>query len=40
MSASNPIFSKFDNRKSFNKAVAPGKKSKIDKWRAYVYSAR
>ena len=29
--------SKFDKRRAFNKAVGPGKKSKINKRRAYVY---
>ena len=29
---------KFNKRRAFNKAVGPGKKSKIDKYRAYVYS--
>ena len=29
---------KLDKRKAFNKAVGPGKKSKINKRRAYVYS--
>jgi len=29
---------KFDKRRAFNKAVGPGKKSKINKLRAYVYS--
>ena len=29
---------KFDKRRAFNKAVGPGKKSKINKRRAYVYS--
>ena len=29
---------KFDKRRAFNKAVGPGKKFKIDKRRAYVYS--
>ena len=30
--------SKFDKRRAFNKAVGPGKNSKINKRRAYVYS--
>ena len=30
-------FSKFNKRRAFNKAVVPGKKSKINKSRAYVY---
>ena len=30
--------SKFDKSRAFNKAVGPGKKSKINKCRAYVYS--
>jgi hypothetical protein len=30
--------SKFDKRRAFNKAVGPGKNSKIKKRRAYVYS--
>ena len=29
---------KFNKRRAFNKAVGPGKKSKINKSRAYVYS--
>ena len=29
---------KFNKRRAFNKAVGPGKKSKINKHRAYVYS--
>ena len=29
---------KFNKRRAFNKAVGPGKKSKINKRRAYVYS--
>ena len=29
---------KFNKRRAFNKAVGPGKKSKIDKRKAYVYS--
>ena len=29
---------KLDKRRAFNKAVGPGKKSKINKHRAYVYS--
>ena len=29
---------KFDKCRAFNKAVGPGKKSKINKCRAYVYS--
>ena len=29
---------KFDKRRAFNKAVGPGKKPKINKHRAYVYS--
>ena len=32
------IFSKFNKRKAFNKAVGPGKKSKINKHRACGYS--
>jgi hypothetical protein len=31
-------FSKFNNHRAFNKAVGPGKKSKTNKRRAYVYS--
>ena len=29
---------KFNKRRAFNKAVGPGKKSEINKRRAYVYS--
>ena len=29
---------KFNKRRAFNKAVKPGKKSKMNKRRAYVYS--
>ena len=29
---------KFNKRRAFNKAVGPGKKSKVNKRRAYVYS--
>jgi hypothetical protein len=29
---------KFNKRRAFNKAVGPGKKSKINNLRAYVYS--
>ena len=29
---------KFNKSRAFNKAVGPGKKSKINKHRAYVYS--
>ena len=29
---------KFNKHRAFNKAVGPGKKSKINKRRAYVYS--
>ena len=29
---------KFDKRRAFDKAVGPGKKFKINKRRAYVYS--
>ena len=29
---------KFNKRRAFNKVVGPGKKSKINKRRAYVYS--
>jgi hypothetical protein len=32
------IFPKFNKRRAFNKAVGPGKDSKINKRRAYVYS--
>ena len=32
------IFSKFDKCRAFNKDIGPGKKSKINKRRAYVYS--
>ena len=31
-------FTIFDKRRTFNKAVGSGKKSKINKCRAYVYS--
>jgi hypothetical protein len=31
-------FKKFNKRRAFNKAVGPGKKFKINKHRAYVYS--
>jgi len=30
--------SKFNKHRAFNKAVGPGKRSKINKRRAYVYS--
>jgi hypothetical protein len=29
---------KYNKRRAFNKAAGPGKKSKINKHRAYVYS--
>ena len=34
------MFPKFNKRSAFNKAVGPGKKSKINKCRAYVHLFR
>jgi len=33
-------FPKFNKCRAFNEAVGPGKKSKINKCRAYVYSGQ